>query len=63
MNKSKSYEKHSSTFLLTKLSRVRTERDMLKMKYEDANTARIGWKLLSVILLAIFIGRWFGGVL
>ena len=52
-----------NTFMLEKIKEVRSERDQYKNRYEVANMYRALWKISTLILSAIFIGRILGGTL
>ncbi|MGF2617755.1 hypothetical protein FZC84_12005 [Rossellomorea vietnamensis] len=61
MKQAKAYEEHSSTFAHLQLQRAQKERDMLKLKYEKADTARILWKLAAVAMAAFIFVQTLGG--
>jgi hypothetical protein len=59
--KLKTYQEHSNSFAQLQLQRVQKERDLLKLKYEKADTARIFWKLAAVAMAAFIVGQILGG--
>jgi hypothetical protein len=64
MKKLSAYREQSqNTFLLEKLKEVRKERDDFKSRFAIADMYRTFWKITTLILLAIFLGRILGGAL
>jgi hypothetical protein len=59
----KTYQEQSNTFLLAKLSETRANLDIVKGDYVKSETSRLLWKLTSLILAAILLGRFLGGTL